>query len=154
MSGLTGARQVVLVTSRYKDKDNIIALAWHMRTSFEPELYSISVGKSRFSYGVIKKSRCFCVNFMPASLKKEIVYCGSCSGRSHDKFAETKLQKEECEKINCPRIKQALGYAECSLVEEVDTGDHAIFIGKVLKSKVLKKGKRLYHIEGNKFLEA
>jgi len=154
MSGLTGARQVVLVTSRYKDKDNIIALAWHTRTSFEPELYAVSVGKTRFSCGMIEKSKCFCVNFMPASLKKEIVHCGSCSGRTHDKFAETKLQKEECEKINCPRIKKALAYAECSVFKEVDTGDHFIFIGKVLKSKVLKKGKRLYHIEGNKFLEA
>lgn len=154
MSELTGPRQVILVTSRHEDKEDIITLAWHMSTSFKPELYAISVGKSRFSYGMIEKSKSFCVNFMPASLKKEIVYCGSCSGRSHDKFAETKLQKEECEKINCPRIKQAVGYAECSLVEEIDTGDHAIFIGKVLKSKVLKKGKRLHHIEGNRFMEA
>lgn len=154
MSELTGARQVVLVTSRHEGKDNIITLAWHMQTSFEPELYAVSIGKSRFSCGMIEKSKCFCINFMPASLKKEIIHCGSCSGRSHDKFGETKLEKEECEKINCPRIKEALGYAECSLVKEIDTGDHVIFVGKVLKSKILKKGKRLFHIEGDKFLEA
>lgn len=153
MSEITGARQVILVTSRYKDKDDIITLAWHMPTSFEPELYAISIGKTRYSNELIRKGKCFCVNFMPASLKKAIVYCGSVHGNQHDKFSETSLEKVECEKINCVRIKQALSWTECELLKTIETGDHTIFIGKVLNSKLRAKGKRLYHLGGDEFKE-
>ncbi len=131
MSALTGPRQMILVTSRAKINnrvyDNIMAVAWHMPTSFNPFLYSISIAKKRFSYKLIKKSKVFCVNFMPASLKKEIIFCGSCSGSKVNKFERCKLEKIECKYINCSRIKQALGFLECKIIREIETGDHVIF---------------------------
>jgi flavin reductase (DIM6/NTAB) family NADH-FMN oxidoreductase RutF len=153
MSELSGARQIVLVTSRWKNKDDIITIAWHMPTSFVPEMYVISIGNTRYSNWLIKKSKSFCINFMPASLKNEIIYCGSIHGNEHDKFSEAKLEKVECERINCPRIKQAFGYAECKVVKVIKTGDHMIFIARVLNSKVLNKGKRLYHFGKDRFGE-
>ncbi len=151
MSDLTGPMQTVLVTCRSEGKDNIIAVAWHTTLSHNPEMYAIVIGKTRFSYELIKKSEVFCINFMPAALKKQIVFCGSESGRSIDKFRESGLLKEECEKISCPRIKQALGFLECRIEKTVEAGDHVIFLGKVLNSKLKKTDKRLYHIGGNKF---
>ena len=57
MSELTDPRQVILVSSRAEMdilgkkelKDNIITLAWHMPVSFNPKLYAIAIGKTRFS---------------------------------------------------------------------------------------------------------
>ena len=49
MTSITNPNQVILVTSRYKSKESIITLCWHMRTSFNPELFAISIGKKRFS---------------------------------------------------------------------------------------------------------
>jgi flavin reductase (DIM6/NTAB) family NADH-FMN oxidoreductase RutF len=162
MSSINGPRQVILVTTRAnvdimgreQSKDDIITLAWHMPTSFNPTLYAISVGKTRFSSKLIKTSKVFAVNFMPSSLKKEIIYCGSMSGEHLDKFKETRLDKVEAETIDCPRIKQAMGYLECEVVKEIDTGDHVIFVGKVLKSELVNEEKRLYHIGGDKFTTA
>ena len=84
-------------------------------------------------------------------LEKEMIYCGVHSGKNVDKFKETGLTKEECSKINCPKIKEALGYFECKVVKEITTGDHVIFVGEVLFSKLNKKGKRLFQVEGLKF---
>ncbi len=151
MSELNGPRQVVLVTCRHEGKDNIITLAWHMPTSFSPNLYTISVGKSRFSHDVISNSGVFCVNFMSAKDKDAIGLCGSVSGSNTDKFKESGFEKEKCERIDCPRIKQALGFLECRVVSKVETGDHTIFVGEVLNSKLKGPGKRLYHITGNEF---
>lgn len=151
MGKINSPNQVVLVTSRYKGKDNIIALTWHTRTSFQPYLFLISVDKTRFSYGLIKKSKCFVVNFMPYELSEKVAYCGCCSGRSVDKFEESGLTKEEAEKVNCCRIKEALAYFECGVVNEVETGDHVVFVGKVLKSELKKEGKRPFQTEGNNF---
>lgn len=149
---ICGERQAALITCRDKEKDNVLTLDWHMPCSFEPELYAIAIGKQRFSCNMVKNSRVFVVNFMPFSLKDEVLFCGRHSGRFMDKFKETKLTKEEAEKIDCPRIKEAIAYLECEVVNELETGDHIIFIGKVLKSELKKKEKRLLHIAGDEFI--
>lgn len=137
-------RQVILVTCR-GEKDNIIPLAWHMPLSFSPELYGISIGKTRHSYSLISKSNAFCVNFVDIEFKEDVLFCGSNSGKDVDKFEKTRFDREECETINCPRIKQALAYLECEVTGKTETGDHTIFIGKVTKKAVKSTGNRIFH---------
>lgn len=151
MSELTSPRQVVLVTSRAETnilgkkqiKDDIITLAWHMPTSFQPELYAISVGKTRFSCRLIQSSKVFVVNFIDHKHAKQALACGTKSGEHIDKFKEAGFTKEEAEKIDCPRIKEALAYIELEVIQEIETGDHIIFIGKAIHSEIKKDGKRL-----------
>lgn len=152
-------RQAILVTSEADieimgkkiSKKNIFALSWHMPTSFEPMMYAISVGKERFSYSLIKKSGVFCVNFMPFELKDKVLFCGRNSGRTIDKFKKSGLTEAECEKIHCPRIKEAIGWLECSVVNEVDTRDHVIIIGEVLNAQLKKDCRRVFHKGGDEF---
>jgi len=161
MSELTDPRQVILVTSREEmdilgkkvEKDNIITLAWHMPVSFNPKLYAIAIGKTRFSCEMIKKSKAFVVNFVPFGLKEKALICGTKSGMHIDKFKESGLEKEEAKSVDCARIKEALGYMECEVINEVDAGDHIIFIGKVLNSEIKKGGKRLLQ-KANDFVGA
>lgn len=151
MPEIDGPRQVILVTCRDKGKDNIITVAWHMPTSFDPSLYAISVGHTRFSHGMIKDSGVFCVNFMSAGHKKAMEVCGSASGKGTDKFRLSGLVKDECRQIDCPRIKESLGFLECRVVQAIETGDHTIFVGEALRSEMTGRANRLYHITGNDF---
>ncbi len=152
-------RQTVLITTRAKidilgkeiEKDNIITIDWHMPVSFKPALYAISIGKTRLSHEMLRKSECFVVNFMPYSLKDKVLFCGRTSGKLIDKFKGTGFTKKEAATIDCPIIKQSLAYLECSVISELDAGDHTIFIGKVLKTQESKKGKRVFHIEEDRF---
>jgi len=161
MSELTGPSQAVLVTARaiMEDKfstkkitkDNIITIAWHMNTSSSPQLYAISVGKTRYSYKLISSSRVFAVNFMPYDLKEKTIKCGRVSGEHIDKFREAGLTKIEADKIDCLLIGEALGYLECEVINEIEAGDHVIFIGHVLRSELKEQDHRLYHITGDRF---
>ncbi|NQV09408.1 flavin reductase family protein [Candidatus Woesearchaeota archaeon] len=159
MTEITNPRQVVLITTRAKavvmgkekENDNIFTIDWHMPTSFSPRLYAISVGKERFSYELLKESGCFVVNFMSPEYEKEILYCGRHSGRHIDKFKESKLTKEDADNIDCPRIKEALAYIECEIINQLETGDHVIFVGKIINSVLKNKGKRLFHKTGDDF---
>lgn len=154
-------RQVILVTCRgsvkskfspdMEVKDNIITLSWHMPVSSKPELYAIAVGKERYSMNLIKESDVFVVNFMPYKLKDAVLFCGRNSGEYIDKFKETGLKKEEAEKIDCCRIKQATGCLECETVNQIEAGDHIILIGKVLKTVDNKKNKKIFQVSGDKF---
>ncbi len=151
MLNIFNPRQTILVTTRYKEKDNIITLDWHMPVSFFPPLYAIAVGKTRFSHNLIKKSKVFVVNFMPFELKEKVLFCGRNSGRNMDKFKEAKLEKEESEKIDCPRLKDAIAFLECKVVKEIDAGDHTIFIGEILNHKLKIKEKRVFHTFDDNF---
>jgi len=159
MSEITNPRQTVLITSRAKtsilgreqEKDNIFAIDWHMPSSKEPRLYAISVGKERFSSELIKKSRCFVVNFMSPDYEKEVLFCGTHSGKHMDKFIETSLTKEEAEKIDCPRINEASAFLECEVINELETGDHVIFVGKIAYGNLKKQGKRIFHKTDDRF---
>ena len=159
MPPLTNPRQTVLVTVREEmdimgkaiQKDNIITIAWHMPVSVEPELYAIAIGKGKFSAKMIQKSRSFVINFISKDLKEQALFCGRNHGEHIDKFEGSGLTKEESDLIDCPRIKEVLGYMECELIQEIDAGDHIIFLGKSLKSELKNNDKRLFHIGGNDF---
>lgn len=150
-------RQVILVTSRSHmevmgkeiEKDNIITLAWHMPVSMEPELYAIAVAKPHFSCKIIQKSKSFVVNFIPYELKKAALFCGRHSGSHMDKFKEAGLTMEEAQSLDCGKIKEALAYIECEVINEVDAGDHIIFIGKVVNSETKEAGKRLFQYKSD-----
>ena len=152
--------QTVLVTCRGHSevlgknihKDNIITLDWHMPVSFKPPLYAISVGKNRFSHGLIASSKCFAVNFIDQAFKEDALFCGRNSGASEDKFQHISLGKEECEKIECPRLKKALAYLECEVEQEIDAGDHTVFIGRILIQAHNDEGNRLFHTSGDRFI--
>ena len=148
---MTNPRQTILLTCRADKKDNIMTLDWHTPLSFEPMMYAVSIGKTRFSLNLIKESKVFVINFMSKNFEKEILYCGRHSGKTIDKFKETGLEKEEAETINCPVIKQALGYLECKVEKETEVGDHFLFIARVTKAELKQKGKRLFHLFADKF---
>ncbi|MBW2972652.1 flavin reductase family protein [Candidatus Woesearchaeota archaeon] len=152
-------RQAVLATSRGKAdilgketlKDNIITLSWHSPLSLDPELYGICVGKTRFSCKLLKDSKVFAVNFMAHEFKDQVLQCGMLTGAAADKFAKTGLTKEDCDTIDCCRIKEASAVLECEVIEEVETGDHILFIGKVSKTINRDDRKRLISLGGSRF---
>lgn len=159
MPRIYGARQTILVTCRGRlnlfgkeiERDDIITMDWHMPTSFEPFLYAISVGKKRTSYKLIKESRCFVVNFIPYELKDKALFCGRHSGMSIDKFAKSGLTKFPAVHVECFVIKEAIGWLECHVVQEIDTGDHVVFVGEVAYQKLKEDLPRLFHTEGDSF---
>jgi len=159
MGLLTNPRQTILVTCRARanvmgkavEKDNAMTLDWHMPVSFKPQLYAIAVGKTRFSRSMIQESSAFIVNFMPIGMKDKVLYCGRHSGEHTDKIKEAGLETHEAENIDGFRIVGAIGYLECEVVQEIETGDHIIFIGKVVHAELVKEGKRMFHVDMDEF---
>jgi flavin reductase (DIM6/NTAB) family NADH-FMN oxidoreductase RutF len=152
-------RQTVLVScscemeafGKKNEKNNLIAIDWHTPLSFDPLMYAISVGKNRYSLDLIRNSKVFAVNFLPYTLKDAVIFCGRNSGRNINKFNETRLNEISCDKIECVRIKEALAHIECEVVEEIDVGDHILFIARIVFSKEHDIGKRIFHTDENNF---
>ena len=152
-------RQTVVITSKGKavvmgkeiEKENIMPIDWHMPLSLDPPKYGIALNKKSFSLKLIRESGFFIVNFMPYESAKEVCKMGRVSGEHLDKFEETLLAKAEGETLECPRMYDAVAYIECEVEDEMEVGDHVLFIGKIMHVRKVKEGKRLFHIKKDEF---
>lgn len=160
MGLLTNPRQTVIVTCRARgarvmgvetEKDNAITIDWHMPVSFTPQLYAIAVGKTRFSHKIIQESSAYVVNFLPPDMADAALYCGRRSGEHLDKLKEAKLKLHDADNVDCGRLVGAVGYLECEVIQEIDAGDHTIFIGKVVHADMIRESKRLFHVDHDDF---
>ncbi|HVQ01199.1 MAG TPA: flavin reductase family protein [Candidatus Thermoplasmatota archaeon] len=125
--------QTVLVTCNdKKGNTNIITLAWHTPISRQPPLYGISVAPKRYSYGLIKETEEFVVNFIPYSLVEAAQFCGTHSGQSAEKVCKTGLTLLPSDKLATPRIKEGYAHLECTLEQDIQLGDHQLLVGKVV----------------------
>lgn len=161
---LINSGQVVLVSSCYKDKPNIITLAWNMPLNQKPPLLGISVAKTHLSGELIRRSEEFIVNIPAIDLLDKVVFCGTHSGRDRDKFKEAKLTPTKANRlIKTPLIAECIGHLECYLRDIKELGDHILFIGEIIytsaESDLFKETwqvdriKLIYHL-GGKFFTA
>ena len=135
-SRLINSGCVVLVTSSFKERVNILSMAWHMPVSKNPPLLAISVHNEHFSYELIRKSKEFVINVPPAQLARAVQYCGSVSGRDIDKFSGAGLTRLSAEQVGAPLIKECIAHIECKVIKLYPEGDHGIFIARILNAVV------------------
>jgi flavin reductase (DIM6/NTAB) family NADH-FMN oxidoreductase RutF len=142
-------------------KPNITTLAWAMPTSINPPLLAISLAPKRHSHTLIEESGEFIVNIPTLELLQAVYACGSFTGRSFDKFKKANLTPMPAKKVKAPAIRECIAHLECSVDSKFTTGDHTVFVGKILEAYAdmgvftesydLKKARMLFHAGGNNF---
>lgn len=153
-------RQTVLITCRGKfeimgkiqEKDDVLPCSWHSPVSSHPLLYSIFLDKKLMAVEIIRQSGCFVVNFIPFSLVDTVKAAMRTSGEYLEKCETIGIHETDCEKlVDCFRLKEALGWLECEIMEEKELGDHVMFVGRVLSSFLDHDDKRPFHIDKDIF---
>ena len=128
---------VVMVTVAAADGTaNIITLGMYMSISHTPPLLCIGIAPQRFSHNLVMESGEFVVNIPSIDLVEEMHLCGTISGRTRDKFAETGLTPIPAERVTPPRIHECRGHLECRVVQTHRCGDHTLFVGQVVAASV------------------
>jgi len=159
---LLSSGNVIMVTSAYKDKTNIITLAWKTPLSHRPPLAGISIAKSHFSCELIEKSEEFIINVPDLDLMDKVIFCGKVSGKDVDKFKETKLTPIKANRlIKTPLISECIGNLEVILRDIREFGDHKFFVGEIIYAQAeeglfdqtwnVDKTRLIYHLGGKFF---
>lgn len=118
-------------------KPNIITLGEVFNLGLsEPAITGIAIRKSRYSHGLIRSSGCFTVNLLHTGMVREVDACGVVSGKDHDKFKENGLTPLPSRHIPAPIIEECPVNIECELCGLLETGDHDLFMGRVLEVHV------------------
>jgi len=116
-------------------KDNIRVVGWHMPASVEPMEYAISVPTADNIRRMISQAGNFVVNFMGYEQKSIVLSAENQDGLYVNLFEFLGLSKEDSALVESPRIREAKIYLECEVSQELDSGDHTIFVGKVVNPR-------------------
>jgi flavin reductase (DIM6/NTAB) family NADH-FMN oxidoreductase RutF len=123
---------VLLVTSSYRGRNNVIPVAYAMVLSIVPPMIGIALHPSRFSYDMIKKTEEFAINIPTRELLHHVQYLGSLTGADFDKLELTSLPNFRARKLDTILLEGCVGWIECSLNDTIEIGDHFLFVGQVV----------------------
>jgi flavin reductase (DIM6/NTAB) family NADH-FMN oxidoreductase RutF len=140
--------QVVIVIARdKKGKANPVTLGWSMFASGTPPMMAIAVHKGHYTVKCIRHSKCFTIAFPSADMADAALFFGSKSGRDTDKFVEFHCRTQPAKKVDSLLLTDAVANFECTLYSQTVTGDHIIFVGRVVAAhRNTKRKKRLYSL--------
>jgi len=135
LSFYTKPENVVFIISGTFEAPNIMPAGWFMRTSFNPPLIATSIGLERYTHDLVSKYKDFVISIPSEKNSNLILKTGSCSGSDTDKFKKFSINNiKKGTKVNLPLLIDSFIDFECTLEDFIDTGDHTIFVGRVLRA--------------------
>ncbi len=129
---------IVLVSSSWEGKANIMTMGWHMIMGEEPSLIGCYIWDKNYSHRLIRKSKECVINVPTVDIAATVVKIGNCSGRSVDKFKEFNLTPLPGKKVDAPLIKECFANFECKLIDTSQIEKYNLFIFEVKKAHVAK----------------
>lgn len=129
--------------------------AWSTVCSSDPFMLAVALWKEGYTHKLIQKTKEFVVAVPNKGLEEAIKTFGTRHGNKVDKFKVSGIESTKAKFVNVPLLSRATINFECRLEKEVETGDHIMFIGRILAAyvnegrKVLlnlgkRKGKRVF----------
>ena len=119
--------RVLLVSQGKQGPPNVMTIGWgQVGIIWGKPIFTVLVRPSRYTYKLMEESGDFTVNIVPPSLKEVAQYCGTASGRDHDKFKEKGLTAVPSLKVIAPIIKECLLHFECRTVHKNDLNPSAL----------------------------
>ena len=132
---------VVLVSSAWKGKSNVMTMGWHMMLSEEPSLIGCFIWDEDHSFEMIRKSKECVINLPTVDIAKIVVKIGNTSGRDIDKFAKFKLTASPAAKVKAPLIEECYANFECKLTDTSLINKYSLFVLEVVKAHVALRPK-------------
>jgi flavin reductase (DIM6/NTAB) family NADH-FMN oxidoreductase RutF len=142
---------IVLVSSSWKGKSNIMTMGWHMVMEFQPSLVGCYIFDGNHSFGMIRNSRECVINIPTHDLVKQVIGVGNTSGADIDKFEQFGLTRIDAHKVTAPLIKECYANFECKVIDISLVSKYSLFVLEVVKAHVATSPKypRTVHYRGD-----
>jgi flavin reductase (DIM6/NTAB) family NADH-FMN oxidoreductase RutF len=132
---------IVLVSSAWRGKTNIMTMGWHTVMEFVPSLVGCMIASGNHSHDMIRRSGECVINVPTTALTRQVVGIGNCSGASVNKFEKFKLTAEPATAVDAPLIRECCASFECRLKDDRLVDDYSFFVFEVVKAHVARRPK-------------
>jgi flavin reductase (DIM6/NTAB) family NADH-FMN oxidoreductase RutF len=110
-------RKGAFLTVRAGDRLNTMTIGWAtIGFCWQKPIFMVAVRDSRHTFGIIEDATDFTVTIPAGDMQKEIMFCGTKSGRDMDKFAECGLTTARSLQVASPIIDLPGLHFECRIV--------------------------------------
>jgi flavin reductase (DIM6/NTAB) family NADH-FMN oxidoreductase RutF len=142
---------VVLVSSAWQGRTNIMTMGWHMVMEFVPSLIGCLISSGNHSYEMVRRSKECVINVPTVDLAQTVVRIGNCSGATVDKFKDFKLTAAAADEVKAPLIAECYANLECKLVDARLREKYNFFIFECVKAHaaVAPKYPKTIHYRGD-----
>jgi len=134
---------IFIVTVGVGERATGMLASWVMQAGFEPPMISVAVNRSRFVCDWLTEGQPFVVNVVgdhQMSLLRHFARG----------FAEGVPAFEGLAITHCPRgvpiLEESVGHMECEPAGHVDSGDHRVFLARVVRGSRKDQHKPMVHI--------
>ncbi|OWQ47928.1 flavin reductase [Roseateles noduli] len=132
---------IVLVSSRWRGRDNVMTMGWHLVMEFSPSLIGCVISSANHSHEMIRRSRECVINLPTTALTDTVVRVGNCSGAEVDKFEAFGLTRQPAGQVEAPLIGECHAAFECRLHDTALIKRYDFFIFEVVKAHVATRPK-------------
>jgi flavin reductase (DIM6/NTAB) family NADH-FMN oxidoreductase RutF len=141
---------IVLVSSAWQGKTNIMTMGWHMMMAFEPALIGCYIWSANHSYEMIRRSGECVINIPTFDLAETAVGIGNTSGAEIDKFKDFALTPASAEKVGAPLIAECYANLECMVADAGALARHGVLVLEAVKAHAPARPKypRTIHYRG------
>lgn len=112
---------LLLVSVDSKGKPNVMTIgAGSIGPILNRPIFTIWIRPSRYTYKLIEETGDFTVNVPAIGMEEIVSYCGTVSGRDHDKFREKNLTAVPSRFVKSPVIEECIIHYECKIIHKND----------------------------------
>ncbi len=126
---------IVLVTSAWQGRRNIMTLGWQTPMEFTPSLVGCVISSGNDTFELVRGSRECVINVPTTALTDEVVGIGNCHGSEGDKFARFGLTPEPAERVGAPVIRECCAHFECRLADDILVDRYNFFVWEVVHAR-------------------
>ena len=105
---------------------------------FGKPVFMVAVLPSRHTYKLLNETGVFTVNIPGEGMGHVIDFCGTKSGRDHDKFKELNLTAKRGRMVEAPIVDECEIHLECKVITTTDVTEgvtyRRLYYGEVLKT--------------------
>ena len=132
--GLLEPGPVVMITTAYRGRPNIMTMSWHTMMDFEPPLVGCVIGDRNCSFALLKASGECVINIPTVEIADKVVGCGNTSGAKADKFQAFHLGSRPAARVGAPLLEECFANLECVVVDTGMVAKYCLFVVEVVKA--------------------
>src|SRR5262245_49830189 len=132
-----------VITAHNGSAETGMLASWVQQCSFEPPLISVAVKRGRGLAAWLTPGAVFAVNILDDSQTDMISHFGRGFDLGEPAFEDLEVGRSDGGNVV---LEECLAYLECRVESSVASGDHDLYIGRVLGGRMLNDGQSMVHV--------
>lgn len=148
---------VVLVSTAWRGRANVMTMSWLTMLDFEPPRVGIVISDRNYSFELLRASRQCVISIPEARLARAVVGCGNVSGRRVDKFARFGLTAVPASTVDAPMLAECFVNLECRVTDARWARRYNLFVLEVVEAWIdpaVKAPRTIHHRGRGEFMVA